>query len=245
MAAIAITDKTVVYILAVAVILAIVGLTYQHFEIRSLRSQMQDNQATLESVSHDAASTLAKLESQESRLEVLESTARESAMYPGFPSVEKLDALQAGYYQLTTSTPYDPDIEAVSSYTIAHVVVELNYKTSTAKVNVGMARSGLTPSTVYFDYDNDGRIDVDMAFNFVRDIPVVGRSLARAYDPVVAQNLYSVFVNEVENAEYTSVDDLANDAEAASSYLWRFVNSHYSAIEAWVVENLPDQQKQE
>lgn len=237
--------KSVIYAFVVAVVLAIVGLTYLHFEIRSLRSQMKDQQATLDSVSRSAARALAKLEAQESRLEMLESTARAPARNAALPSVEKLDALQPGYYELTTSTPYDPEVAEVSPYTITHVVVELNYETHATKLNVGMGRSGMTPNGVYFDYDNDGEVDVDMALYFVRDIPIVGRSLAKAYDPVVAQNLYAVFVNEVENAEFTSVDDLSDDAEAASSYLWRFVNSHYSAIEAWVVENLPDRQKQE
>ena len=115
------------------------------------------------------------------------------------------------------------------------------YDTYESRLNVGLARSSMIPNGVYFDYDNDGLVDADMALDFVRDIPVFGRRLARGYDPVVAQNLYSIFVNEAENAEYTSIDDLANDAEAASSYLWSFVERQYETLEAWVLENSPDQ----
>jgi hypothetical protein len=120
--------------------------------------------------------------------------------------------------------------------------MEMRYEDYGSTLHVGMATSGMIPRGVYFDYDNDGQIDVDMALNFVRDIPVVGQSLAKAYDPEIGQNLYSIFVSEAENAEYTSVDDMSENAEAASSYIWKFVMDQYESIEAWVIENLPDQQ---
>ena len=91
---------------------------------------------------------------------------------------------------------------------------------------------------------NDGEIDADMALNFVRDIPVIGGRLARAYDPLVSQNLYAIFVSEAANADYTSVDDMTGEAEAASSYLWRFIVDQYDAIEAWVLEHLADEQSE-
>lgn len=234
-------NKRPTYILAGAIVLCIVGLVYQYFEIRSLRLQMWEHRASLEWVSSDAATALAMSEEQESRIKMLESTANQTSRKIDLPLIDKLNALQPGFYQLTTSTRYDPDFEEMSPYTITHVVVELHYETYGTQLNVGLARSGMIPRGVYFDYDNDGQIDVDMALDFVRDSPVFGRRLAKAYNPIVAQNLYSIFVNEAENAEYTSIDDLANDAEAASSYLWTFVESQYEAIEAWVLENLPDQ----
>ena len=234
-------NKNSNYILSGAVVICIVWLVYQYIEIRSLRLQMTEQRASLELVSSEAAAALAKSEDQESRIELLESTANKDSGETNFPSIDKLNALQPGFYQLTTSTQYSPDVEEFLPYTINHVMVQLHYENYDTQLSVGLASSGLIPQGVYFDYDNDGRIDVDMALNFVREIPVFGRSLAKAYDPMVAQNLYSIFVNESENAEYTSIDDLANDAEAASSYLWIFLENQYEDIEDWVLENLPDQ----
>ncbi len=203
--------------------------------------------ATRDAVETSAAAEafLARSDSLESRVESLERAAdiTFNALKP--PSVEELDMLLPGLYELETSTQYDPDAEETSSYTITHVVMEMRYEDYETKLQVGMATSGWIPKGVYFDYDNDGRIDTDMAMDFVRDIPMVGRKLAKAYDADSAQNLYSIFVSEAENAEYTSVEDMADDAEAASSYIWRFVMGQYEAIEAWVLENLPDQPTEE
>ncbi|MDH3547339.1 MAG: hypothetical protein OEN22_09580, partial [Gammaproteobacteria bacterium] len=65
---------------------------------------------------------------------------------------------------------------------------------------------------------------------------------AKVYDPVVSQTVYSIFVSEAVNAEYTSVNDMADDVESASSYLWKFVQDQYETIEKWVLENLPEQE---
>jgi hypothetical protein len=100
----------------------------------------------------------------------------------------------------------------------------------------------MIPKGVYFDYDNDGQVDVDMFRDFAREIPIVGRRLAKAYDPVIAQNLYSIFVDESEKAEYTSIDDLAEDAEAKSNYLWSFVINQYEHMETWIRDRLEDSQ---
>ena len=188
-----------------------------------------------------AADTLeSRTDSLESRLEWLEQSSDIAFRVLKSPSVEELDALLPGLYELETTTQYDPEADQKSPYTITHVVVELNYEDYETNLHVGMATSGWIPNGVYFDYDNDGRIDTEMAMDFVRDIPIVGRRLAKAYDADSAQNLYSIFVSEAENADYTSVDDMADDAEAASSYVWTFVMGQYEAIEAWVLENSPD-----
>lgn len=234
-------NKRSTLVLTVAIVICFAGLVYQYFEIHSLRLQISENRVSLEQTSRDSATALTMSEGQESRIKLLESTANQASRRIDFPPIDKLNALQPGYYQLNTSTQFDPDFEESSPYTITHVVVELRYKSYGTKLNVGLAISGMIPTGAYFDHDNDGEIDVDMALDFVRDIPVFGGRLAKAYDPVVAQNLYSIFVNEAGNADYTSIDDLANDAEAASSYLWTFVESQHEAIEAWVLKNATDQ----
>jgi hypothetical protein len=98
----------------------------------------------------------------------------------------------------------------------------------------------MIPQSIYFDYDDDGQVDVDMARDFAREIPFIGRRIARAYDPAIAQNLYAIFVAEVDNAEYTSVDDLAQQAEDTSNYLWSFVMDHYQNMEDWIQDHLEE-----
>lgn len=237
-------NSPIIFILAGVVVLAAGGLAYQHSEIRSLRTQLEEHQAALESTSRTVAAATSRLETQESRIDALEHMTRRGAEKTDLPSIEKLEALEPGYYQLTTTTSYKADVEEMPPYTITHIVLELDRQTWGTKLNIGLARSGMVPSGVYFDYDNDAAVDIDMGLNFIRDIPVFGRSLADTYDPVVSQDLYTIFVNESDHAEFTSIEDLRNDAEAASSYLWRFVDSRYRVMEARILENLPEQQEQ-
>lgn len=230
------------YVFGGVVAVLVLALAYQHFEIRALRSQVAEIETRAQAASGEAEKALAKSKNQESRLEALERRSEQKFGTLPLPSAEGLAALGSGYYRLTTNTSYDPDNEPdadeTPDYTITHITMAMDFESYATRLHVGLARSGLTPMSVYFDYDDDGRIDVDMALDFVRDIPVVGARLAGSYDPDVAQNLYAIFVGEAADAEYTSADDLANDAETASSYLWEFVQQKYDAIEAWVLEKL-------
>jgi len=185
-----------------------------------------------------------------SRVEVLEQVTGAPSSSLKIPTAQQLDGLAPGLYVLLTSSQYDPKIEDTSPYTITHVVVEMQFKDYETTVQMGLAsREALgmisVPIAVYFDYNKDGQVDTDMAMNFIRDIPVLGGRLAKAYDPVDSQNLYSIFVSEAESAGYTSVDDMAQDAEAATSYIWTFLMDQYDVIEEWVSETLQEQQPDE
>lgn len=176
------------------------------------------------------------------RISVLEATLGRSAADLAPPSQQDLDALAPGLYVLQTDTPFDPEADSDEPYTITHAVVDLQYDDYGTRLHVGIASSGWLPTGVYFDYNDDGKVDADMALNFVRDIPVIGGRLARAYNPRLSQNLYAIFVSEAANAEYTSIDDMTGEAEAASSYVWRFIMDQYEAIEAWVLEHLAEEE---
>lgn len=213
------------------------GLLYAIAELEIAKSKAEKSYSEFQ----------AQSEYQEARIAVLEATLGKSVAVLDIPTQEELDALQPGFYELQTSTQYDPDLDETASYTIRHVVVELQYEDYGTKLQMGLASGealGMIPVPIaaYFDYDGDGQIDTDMAMDFIRDIPVIGGRLAKAYDPVVSQMVYSIFVSEAVNAEYTSVDDMADDAQSASSYLWKFVQDQYETIEKWVLENLPEQE---
>ena len=233
--------------LNVGLIACITLLVYVSWRLWGLSEHVDALDARLDLASHEAQETsaaaeamLARADKLESQVKSLEQMANAPSKALKKPSPEQLDGLLSGLYELETSSQYDPELEETSPYTITHVVVDFQYETYGTKMHVGMARSGMIPKGVYFDYNNDGQIDVDMALNFVRDIPVVGRSLAKVYDTDIAQSLYSIFVSEAANAEYTSVEDMSDDAEAASSYIWTFVMDQYDDIEIWVFENLQE-----
>ncbi|MGB5335121.1 MAG: hypothetical protein WBN07_05850, partial [Woeseiaceae bacterium] len=234
------TSNLFTYLLLAAVAFCFVALAFQAAQIRELQSQVSDSSAALQQTADDAAALQDLLERQQGRIDALEGTQGLSSAKPGVPTPEQLESLKPGIYILETSTPYDPGAEDTPSYEITHVVVEISYEDFATRLHIGMAKSGWIPKGVYFDYNNDGRVDTDMAFEFVRDIPVIGRRLAKTYGVDLSQSLYSIFVDEAANADYTSVDDLSDDADAASSYVWTFLMQYYDTIEAWVLEKLQE-----
>lgn len=234
------TKSLTTYALLAAVALCFVALAFQAAQIRELQAEATSSAAALQQAANSAAALQADMDRQEARLDALESNPGVASFASKTPSPEQLESLQPGIYVLQTSTPYDPDAEETPSYEITHVVVEISYEEYATRLHIGMAKSGWIPKGVYFDYNNDGRVDTDMAFEFVRDIPVIGRRLAKSYGVDLSQNLYSIFVDESANADYTSVEDLGENAEAASSYVWTFLMEYYEAIEAWVLERLEE-----
>lgn len=204
-------------------------------QVISLRLRLDEAQMRLANLSHQS-------EKHERQISVIEEISGLNRIAVDAPSREQLDTLQPGIYVLTTDTQYDLNAEELTTYQITHVTLEMSFESLDTKLNIGLARSGVIPKGVYFDYDNDGQVDVDMARDFSREIPVIGRRIANAYDPAIAQNLYSIFVAEADNAEYTSMDDLTQQAEATSDYLWSFVISQYQNMEDWVRDKSEDAQ---
>ncbi len=216
--------------------------------IDELEQQQESTQSVLAVLEREAAQRRAESSvaaDYRERISALEAALARAPTAMPPPSKQDLDALAPGVYVLQTSTPFDPEADNPEPYTITHAVVELQYDEYGTKLHVGIATSGWLPSGVYFDYNSDGKVDADMALSFVRDIPVIGGRLVRAYDPQLSQNLYAIFVSEAANADYTSVDDMTGNAEAASSYVWRFIVDQYEAIEAWVLEHLAEEEGRE
>jgi hypothetical protein len=136
-----------------------------------------------------------------------------------------------GVYRLVTSTSYGPS--AASEYAIYHASVPL----SEWSINVGTRLNSFGISTdFYLDYDGDGRIDTPLAARFVREIPVVGNTLADRLlaDSRVHQDLYSVFSCEWRSAEYTSTSDINDSVAGTSKMLWDLVQEHSESIIEWI-----------
>lgn len=238
-------NNRILYLLGAAVACCLAGLFYQYIALDELRQRVADNEAELERAASETAAALELAERQQVRLSMLENAPDPVTGLIPVPTVAMLEPLGPGFYELTTSTRYDPAADEASEYEISHMVVEFNYDEYSAKLNVGIARSGTwsLPIGIYFDYNGDGKVDSDMAMKFAGDIPLIGGFLKSAYKPVISQNLYSIFVHESATAEYVSFADLSEDAGAASNRLWTFLQSQYETIKAWVFENLPGPDK--
>lgn len=227
--------------LGAVVALCLVGLVYQYLALGKLRQRVADNEASLERAASETAAALKLAESQQARLSVLENAPDPVTGIISLPTADGLAQLAPGFYELTTSTRYDAASDEEAEYEISHTVVEFNYDTYSTRLNVGIARSGTwsLPIGIYFDYNNDGKIDSDMAMKFAGDIPLIGGLLKSAYKPVISQNLYSIFVHEAAMAEHVSFDDISDNASAASNRLWAFLQSQYETIKEWIFENMP------
>lgn len=197
--------------------------------------------AAIEEQARASQETNSAIAALESRLAYFEA-ADPAFELPDSPDLEALAKLLTGYYELQTSTPYIQSDEDPDTYTIHHVAVEMKYENIGTIVNVGLAMDGYMPVGAYFDYDNDGLIDADMALNFVGEIPVIGKRLRDAYDPRAAQRLYRIFSDEYPDAEFTSAEDMSGEAAKQSGLLWSFVTSHYDAMQSWVVKALSEDQ---
>jgi hypothetical protein len=231
-----------VNLLTGAILLCLAGLVYLFIELRSTQEVLRKSLEISEQLAEDAAAIEAVVNDQQIRIDSIEMARGLAFRVPDVPTTAALQKLQPGIYVLETQTPYDPKAEESVSYDITHVIVDIRYEEYGTRLHIGVAKSGWVPAGVYFDYNNDGRVDTDMALEFVRDIPIIGRRLAEAYGPELAQNLYSIFVKEAANAAYTSVEDLNEDAEAASNYVWSFLSDYYGAIETWVLKKIRDEQ---
>lgn len=234
-------NNRTLYLLGAAIACSLAGLVYQHIALEKLRQKVADNEASLARAASETAAALELAERQQVRLSMLENAPDPVTGMIPVPTVAMLEALGPGFYDLTTSTRYDPTSDDVSEYEISHMVVEFNYDAYSTRLNVGIARSGTwsLPIGIYFDYNGDGKVDSDMAMKFAGDIPLIGGFLKSAYKPVISQNLYSIFVHESAKAEYVSLADISEDAGAASNRLWTFLQSQYETLKEWVFQNLP------
>lgn len=223
------------------IIVGLVVLVYQYRAIRALEQRVADSEATITLMSREAASARERAENQAARIALLENAPDPGTGIIPTPTAEMLAALEPGFYELTTTTQYDPASDEAVEYAVSHAVLEFNYDTYSTRLNVGIARSGAwsLPIGIYFDYNGDGKIDSDMAMKFAGDIPLIGGLLKSAYKPVISQNLYSIFVRESAAAEHVSFADISEDAGAASNRLWTFLQSQYETIKEWIFENVP------
>lgn len=234
-------NKRLTYFLAAGLLGCVAVLALAIWTIFGL----QDQVLALELQADKATADIVHLENTTQAFRAVLDERREAFSYREGKAVEppldKMHALQPGAYFLATDTQYELRSEPVSQYQITHIVAEIENETINARLDVGLASRGLIPLGVYFDYNSDGLVDAEMVQEFVGEIPVIGKTLAKGFDPVVSQNFYSIFVIESQQAEYKSADDIADGAGAASKLFISFVSAQLQAMADWVLEYLPEQ----
>jgi len=140
----------------------------------------------------------------------------------------------SGLYQLKTDTNYGPLSEG-EEYEISHVSTLVGGW----NINAGITLNDFgIPTAFYFDYDGDGKIDSAIAARLVRELPIVGNTIADRLlaDSSIHQSLYSVFSCEWRNGEFTSSDDMINEASNTTNVLWDLIQEYSNQIDEWISE---------
>jgi len=210
--------------LSMAILVLMAVSFYLHAENRKLSTQLDELQDALAQLRSNSSAIAEELAGVRSELdEIRESIGSElAACDTEFP---------AGVYRLVTRTNYGPDAD--SEYEIYHVSITL----AQWRLNVGMRLNSFgIPTDFYLDYDGDGRIDTPLAARFVRELPVVGNTIADRLlaDSRVHQSLYAVFSCEWRNAAYTSAEDMNDSVSETSAMLWNLVQQHSADILEWI-----------
>lgn len=216
-------NKTITAIILLFVAIVAVA-TYSLLENRKLAARTEELSLALGDLRSENVRLREQLESLESGIDDMQVAAEvsRSSCDTRFP---------AGLYRLSTTTSYGPT--SGSEYDIYHVSVSL----SVWGINTGTRVNSFgIPTDFYFDYNGDGRNDTAIAARFVREIPMVGNSIADRMlaDSRVHQNLYSVFSCEWRNAEFTSVDDMNNSVSGTSKMLWDLVQDNSASLFEWI-----------
>ena len=145
----------------------------------------------------------------------------------------------SGLYQLRTDTNYGP-LSGGEEYEISHVSTLVGGW----NINAGITLNDFgIPTAFYFDYDGDGKIDSAIAARLARELPIVGNTIANRLlaDSSIHQNLYSVFSCEWRNGEFTSSDDMINEASHTTNVLWDLIQEYSDQIDEWISE--PEMEK--
>jgi len=213
-----------VFILSACVVLLLLVALHLYNENRQIR-----NDLTLLAVSQ--ADTEVELSRLKEQVDSFESRVRDVSEAKELVSENCETKFATGVYVLRTETSYGPEL--TNGYDIYHASMDL----SKWSVNAGMRLNSYgMPTDFYFDYDGDGRIDTALAARFVREVPVVGNTIADRLlaDSRVHQNLYSVFRCEWRNAEFTSSDDMNQKVSGASAMLWELLKENSESIAKWI-----------
>ena len=155
-----------------------------------------------------------------------------------------LSLLEPGIYVLAPEDADDERDAEEREYTIYHIMVSVGVGDFEQLIQVGAAGSGYLNWQLYFDYDNDGRVDTDTTSKFMASIPL-GESIF-SFDPDLSQRVYDRFLESSGQAQYTSLDQLSQESGEAAAQLWAYVESRSEQLATWIqnVPGSPNQQDQ-
>ncbi len=182
----------------------------------------------------DAAEAKAQIEELANRVEVLSVQLANAETESRFRAGVSPLILESGIYTLAAVDEGARFPE--EAYSIYHSTVSVGTGGFRQKLQIGLARAGLTDWQVYFDYNNDGLVDNDMSERFASEIPMVGGFVAGALDGEMAQRVYSRILASVESAEYVAPGQVTAGGGAVVSSLWSGIQSMSDSLGNWVAE---------
>lgn len=213
-------------------------LVYQYRQISWLTAaveQLEDNtrkqSAQLEALSKDVAGIFATLQS-EKRVQGLRANSDDALAPANEPT-----GLKSGLYVLTQSINL-PNYSSLGAQTremsIYHLKAVLREGAPPVVLNFGVATSGyLSVPIFYFDYDEDGWVDMSMMRRFIGYIPFSGL-LARTIDPRQSQAAYSALLNGLESAKFTPINKIREEGGKIGNSLLEFIEKDAERLTSWI-----------
>ena len=186
-------------------------LVRQHIQLKSLQEQLNEQAAHVYQV--------------EKALKISQANRASISQFRSFTS---------GIYKLTTEVAVDPFENVKDVYTIYNFVVDVKVGAVRRKLQFGYASSGLLTHVFYFDHDSDGKIDIRMAKEYAKSIPVIGETASWLIDPELSQSVYNAFRLNSDRAEKLSLDKIAASADETIGILWKWINDTSSDFSEWV-----------
>ena len=206
--------KVLISILTVGLIVCAVFLYRQHTQLIALQGQLSVQEEQLERISKALKISQARLESSMIRI------------------------LPSGVYRLSAEVIVDPYQAEKDEYTIYNFVLDIDVGGVRRKLQFGYGHSGFLTHVIYFDHDSDGKIDLKMMNDYVKEIPIPGvESVADMFiDPVRSQAVYDAFRLNVDSAEQLSMDGVTNSTNATIDVMWGWLKEQSEGLSEWVEE---------
>lgn len=149
-----------------------------------------------------------------------------------------------GVYVLPTEI-FDEKSTTDRSLTIYHLSATVAVDDFSRQLHMGVATTGLmSVPQIYIDYDNDGRVDMDLvrkvAEPFFSFLPGAGWLLSDSIDPDASQEIYNAFMRDFGDAEFISLDNIAEDGGKMAQQLWQFIDNQSEELADWIRQKSDD-----
>ena len=152
-----------------------------------------------------------------------------------------LNQLQSGLHILEQEGPsVGKSRIAGSEFTIYHFKIAAGQFNFKKDFHLGLAVPGFSipPSIprIYFDYDNDGRVDVDMMRKYIASLAAMipfGTLALSWVEPNLAQEVYDRFSSNTVATKFLSINQINEEGNLYAQGAWAFIKTYSEDIAIW------------